>query len=71
MKMELHRALEDLHDAVKAYNLATHKKNMNEDIWELENERDYFRFEALKYFEENKLLNKKIEKMKEEVLVLK
>ena len=29
MKMELHRALEDLHDAVKAYNFATHKKNMN------------------------------------------
>ena len=65
MKMELHRALEDLHDAVKAYNFATRKKNMNEDIWELENERDYFRFEALKYFKENKTLNQKIETMRE------
>ena len=63
VKMQLHRAFEDLHEAVKNYNQAIKEKQTNDEIISLENERDFYHFEALKLFEENKALKQKIQEL--------
>ena len=40
------------------------EKNLSEDLWQTRNEVDYFKYQAIKLFEENNLMRKQIHELK-------
>lgn len=60
MKSEIARMLQDVRDIVGQYNQCIRDKNLSQDLWETRNEMEYFKFEALRLFQENNQLRKQI-----------